>query len=649
VGRRTLPAALVAVCLGSWVAAEQGTATQQPQFRARVDVVELDVSVIGKDEQPVKGLTASDFTVLENGQPQKIIGLREVDIPPPEAPPSPWMRDVAPDVRTNQLDDARLFVILMDDAMMVADARLLRNAKDIARKFVARLQPSDLAAVVFTRDNRHAQDFTNDRALLLQAIEKFSIGFYLGTRGMFGGGGSNPLWKTYSIRTISRVAKLLGEIPHRRKAVVYISIGVPLPADEVAAAVQIGSPTDDVAAALHQIFRGAQLANASIYTVDPMGLDGLAVYLARRGGPPEYRLARAHTDYLETVAALSGGEAIVRTNDFEPGLDRIIRDNSSYYLVSYESPAAAAGKSARLDVRVTQPGTTVRARTAWVGAAAAEAEVELEGAALVDRALASPIPGSDIPMQVVAMPFARPGAREALVGLVLRARQELPAGADGPAEVEVLTRAFSPEGRDRGIDRRTAALRLVPNAAGEVEYELLTRLALVPGRYSLRLALANAATQTRGSVYTDVTVPDFAKAPLSLSGVMLTASNAPRAAPTDLFADVVPEDVVPTTRREFRAADRATAFARVYQGGSRAPAAVSVTVRIVDAADRTVAEHLQAIPPEQFGADRAADIRYTLPLTDLSPGPYLLTIETTAGEATARRDVRFEIADARRH
>jgi hypothetical protein len=252
-------------------------------------------------------------------------------------------------------------------------------------------------------------------------------------------------------------------------------------------------------------------------------------------------------------------------------------------------------------------------------------------------------------MQVVAMPFARPGAREALVGLVLHARQELPAGADAPAEVEVLTRAFTPEGRDRGIDRRTATIRLVPDAAGDVEYEVLTRLELQPGRYSLRLALANAATQTSGSVYTDVIVPDFAKAPLSLSGVMLTASNAPRAAPTDLFADVVPEDVVPTTRREFRAADRATAFARVYQGGSRAPAAVSVTVRIVDAADRTVAEHLQAIPPEQFGADRAADIRYTLPLTDLSPGPYLLTIETTAGEATARRDVRFEIADARRH
>jgi hypothetical protein len=271
----------------------------------------------------------------------------------------------------------------------------------------------------------------------------------------------------------------------------------------------------------------------------------------------------------------------------------------------------------------------------------------MEGAALVDRALASPIPESDIPMQVVAMPFARPGAREALVGLVLHARQKVPVGSDGVAEVEVLARAFTPEGRDRGLDRRTATLRLVPNAADEVEYEVLTRLELAPGRYSLRLALAHGATQTRGSVYTDVTVPDFAKAPLSMSGVMLTASNAPRTAPTDLFADVVPEDVVPTTRREFAAGDWATAFARVYEGGSRTPAAISVTMRIVDAADRTVAQHVQTITPEQFGDDRACDIRYPLPLAGLAPGRYLLTIDATAGEATVRRDVRFEIAGSR--
>ena len=40
--------------------------------------------------------------------------------------------------------------------------------------------PSDVASVAFTRDNRHAQDFTSDRARLLKAIDSFTVGF----RGM---------------------------------------------------------------------------------------------------------------------------------------------------------------------------------------------------------------------------------------------------------------------------------------------------------------------------------------------------------------------------------------------------------------------------------------------------------------------------------
>ena len=38
----------------------------QPTFRSNVDAVRLDVSVMRRD-QPVVGLTAKDFTALDNG------------------------------------------------------------------------------------------------------------------------------------------------------------------------------------------------------------------------------------------------------------------------------------------------------------------------------------------------------------------------------------------------------------------------------------------------------------------------------------------------------------------------------------------------------------------------------------------------------
>jgi VWFA-related protein len=57
-----------------------GVAAQQPQFRASVSVVRLDVSVTD-DGGPVRGLTADDFTVEDSGSRQTIRVEEAVDAP----------------------------------------------------------------------------------------------------------------------------------------------------------------------------------------------------------------------------------------------------------------------------------------------------------------------------------------------------------------------------------------------------------------------------------------------------------------------------------------------------------------------------------------------------------------------------------------
>src|SRR5205823_1387214 len=59
-------------------AQQPATPGQQPTFRAGVDVIRLDVSVLDKNRQPIRGLTAADFTILENGKPQRIVALSQV-------------------------------------------------------------------------------------------------------------------------------------------------------------------------------------------------------------------------------------------------------------------------------------------------------------------------------------------------------------------------------------------------------------------------------------------------------------------------------------------------------------------------------------------------------------------------------------------
>src|SRR5436190_12563031 len=87
----------------------------RPTFKTGVDVSRTTVRVLDSNRRPVRGLTQDDFTVLVNGEPQQIVTVVADDEAPPVTPSAPWMRDVAPDVATNDLIDPRLVMIIMDD------------------------------------------------------------------------------------------------------------------------------------------------------------------------------------------------------------------------------------------------------------------------------------------------------------------------------------------------------------------------------------------------------------------------------------------------------------------------------------------------------------------------------------------------------
>lgn len=54
------------------VLAGQSAPQDRPVFRSAVDLVHLDVSVLDSRRRPVRGLTPADFTILEDGQPQRM-------------------------------------------------------------------------------------------------------------------------------------------------------------------------------------------------------------------------------------------------------------------------------------------------------------------------------------------------------------------------------------------------------------------------------------------------------------------------------------------------------------------------------------------------------------------------------------------------
>src|SRR5687768_18523808 len=88
--------------------------TQLPTFRTGVDAIQLDVSVLDKDRRPVRGLTAADFTVLEDGKPRPVVAFSAVELPALPTTPAGSADTVPPDVVRNDGPDGRLVVILLD-------------------------------------------------------------------------------------------------------------------------------------------------------------------------------------------------------------------------------------------------------------------------------------------------------------------------------------------------------------------------------------------------------------------------------------------------------------------------------------------------------------------------------------------------------
>src|SRR6185295_11558896 len=94
-----------------------------PSFPAQAEAVTVDVVVLDRDGQPVAGLTKEDFTLLDGGQVQPIVGFEERRAPTGAetraAATDAVPERVASDIR-NGPARGRVLVILIDDLGLTA-------------------------------------------------------------------------------------------------------------------------------------------------------------------------------------------------------------------------------------------------------------------------------------------------------------------------------------------------------------------------------------------------------------------------------------------------------------------------------------------------------------------------------------------------
>jgi hypothetical protein len=359
------------------------------------------------------------------------------------------------------------------------------------------------------------------------------------------------------------------------------------------------------------------------------------------GGKPEG--IRERQDELKVPADMTGGRTVMNSETPEAQIPALFAESHAYYLLAF-APAEVKGKGQthKIEVKVNRPGVSVRARSGYVaGQPRTKGPNPGVGSPDTVAALEGVLPRADVPLRLAVAPFAMPGKAESAVAVVLGVRQEVPADRSNKAgAVKVLAAAFDRDGKSVQSENQTVGVTWRPDASGRSPYEVVSRLPLKPGRYEIRVAL-DAAPNERASVYTYVDVPDFAKQPLSLSGIVLGVSPSAPSAPADAFTNLLP--VVPTAQREFAPSDRATAFLKVYQEATAATLPASVTARIIDTGDHSVLDVATPLPADRFTADHSADYRLELPLDRLPRGEYLLTIDASLGQRTVRRGLRFSV------
>jgi len=655
----------------------QVPAAQQPTFRTSVDVVQVDVSVLDKDRRPVRGLTQSDFTVLEDGKARPIVAFVPVELAeaPSEQPSVPWVRDVAPDVTTNRArPEGRLVVIMFDWSIRFEDQAL---AKRIASAAVDQLGPDDLAAVIFSSAFSNGgvpQNFTADRARLLAAINQpFAVAMHNPPKGspFHDPRNSNEVMiddpEGYEAgdcycrlcvpEAIARVADAVRDVRGRRKTLLFIGTYVRVyeslqgPATRQGPefrpglggrpVVHPGVCSSYLQEARGKMERATSLANLTIHAIDPVGLETESN--SPMGGSVIGQIDRRND--LAALADTSGGRAVMNTNAPQSLLPSVFAESQSYYLLAF-APADlnAKGKFHKIDVKVKRSGLSVRTRSGYyLGETRAAGSKPSVVSPETVSALEGVLPRNDLPLTVSAVPLATPDGLEATVAIVLGARHQAGVDrADKNEPVKVVAAAFDRNGKSVQSETQTIGMTLPSSMSNDVSYEVLSRLRLKPGKYELRVAL-NAAAGRSGSVYTYVDVPDFAEQPLSMSGAVLSVSPAFPTAPSRGFPDLLP--TVPTTRRDFAPTDRVSAFVRVYQKANEPPQPASVKAQILDVNGRVVTSDAATLEPDQFARNHSADYRIRLPIDRLNAGEYLFRVDAIRAQNAVHRAVRFRIAD----
>jgi VWFA-related protein len=521
----------------------------QVRETVNVNFVEVPVTVLDRNGNPVRGLTADRFEILDQGKSRPITSFDAIDFTSPQSLKS--TSPLNPVIR-------RSFLLLFDLSFSSPVGRM--KAQEAARNFLARgMHRQDLAAIGtidVQRGFRLLTAFTTDRNLHTAAISNpvsFRSSDPLQIAGQLGFElpqqqtsqatrrdrdvsedilaeivrEQTRLNESFNRGRIDREVKLLSALAHTlrmlpgRKQVVFFSEGFDPRLIEGRDVRAFQETMQELTQAEHgEVWKvDTDLrygSSASLALVDEMAkicrasdvvLHAVDIQGVRVDNDIEKGAIINSNAGLFLLSRPTGGEVFRNSNDLSANLEQMLRHQEVIYVLGFQPPITAPGKFHELKVRVKDvPGARVLHRTGYYERGA---ESSMERVLTAAEIVLNDTPQPDIGLAALVASFPTVANAQVPVILEINGPDLLQNVKSTTVPVEIYLYAFDEDGlvRDRMFQRFSIELAKLGDKLRQSGIKYYATLSLPVGRYAIKTLVRVPETERKGFARVDMVVP----------------------------------------------------------------------------------------------------------------------------------------------
>ena len=407
-------------------------------------------------------------------------------------------------------------------------------------------------------------------------------------------------------------------------------------------------------------------SNVAFYTIDARGLvasapGGDATQTGAVGsklyrGAGQRALSDSFHNQQETLyslAADTGGKALLDSNDLTLGITQAQKDIASYYILTYASSNQAEdGRYRRIQVKVAPRLAAMKLKLDYrPGYFAPTTFAKMTGAdreARLQQALESENPSTDLPL-AVEVDYFRLAKDKYFVpvsvkipGSALSFRSK---GSKAATELDFIAEVRDTRHRVASVIRDTLPLKLdeaTADKVGRKQIQYDAGLTLAPGKYNLRVVARENGEGKVGTFETPFTIPDLsAENTLRLSSVILSNQREPlkqqiaavkndkKLLAENPLIDSAGQKIVPNVTRVFRSGQNLFVYLEVYDPTipenppqNRRLARVAANLALFNGTDKVMETPQVRMNRLDSKRDSVLPVELTTQFNNLKPGQY---------------------------